>query len=544
MKFLRENSFRRYALGADILAALATLLFVLGAGWLTLQELNRQYLDARVTQAAGIPLFLEEHIVRARQLLLQYKAELLEDPAHMALHLEQFSEIYRVDAQLRIAEIYKAPPTTHVFPGFSLARTELAAYLQTLGDKDTHSQILRGYGDGVPTIYIFIRLNNNGDLLLGALDLVYIQRFLQRYSAYSGNPIYMLRGDGFVMFAAGSPPGVAAFDVQQLSATPTKQHILHLGARSWIPVAAETGTAGIKLVTLLPADPLYEQRDTFLIFLGLFLIWLLVALSLRNMYTNRFIFKPMAAFISKLRALQPGQGVSERECTDCRFTEFAEMHDTFVRMADALQEHAQQLMLVNAQLEVLAVTDGLTKLANRRHFDGILEIELARLQRHGGRLSLLMLDVDYFKLFNDNYGHTAGDECLRRVAEVLSGALNRPSDLAARYGGEEFALILPDTDAQGALEIAERVRVEVEQLAIPHHRSRTADYVTVSIGAVTVRPRVGDSVEALVALADGQLYTAKHDGRNRVQCLDAAGCSAETTARIDARHDRQNATLG
>ncbi len=529
MKLLRATSFRRYALNTDILMALATLLFVLATGWLTLQELNRQHLDARVMQAAGIPLFLEQHITRARQALLQAGSELLGNPAHMDIHLGQFAEIYRVDAQLRIIEIYKAVPNTHIFPGFSLAPTNLAAYLQATGDKSTYSPVMRSYSDDTPTIYIAVPINGSGDTLLGALNLEYINAFMQRYSAYSGNPIYMLNADGFVMFAAGSPPGVVAFDVRQLSTAPTRQHILQLGGQRWIPVASETLAAGIRMVTLLSVAAMDQQRHMFLIFVGIFIIWLLVELLLRSLRNNIFIFKPLTAFLERIRTVEQAHGATEEidkqcsDCSGCGFEELRVINDTFTRMAKAIRANTAQLQAANAQLEALAVTDGLTNLASRRHFDNTLKAELARLQRSGGYLSLLLLDVDYFKPFNDSYGHTAGDECLRQVAALLGNAAQRTSDLAARYGGEEFAIILPDTTAATAKEIAERVRVGVEQLAIPHLKSLAAGWVTVSIGAVTIRPRVEDSLDTVVALADGQLYAAKHEGRNRVKFLNAAG---------------------
>jgi diguanylate cyclase (GGDEF)-like protein len=164
----------------------------------------------------------------------------------------------------------------------------------------------------------------------------------------------------------------------------------------------------------------------------------------------------------------------------------------------------------------LATTDGLTGLANRRHFDEILAKEYARLARYDDELSLILLDIDHFKEFNDTYGHCDGDDCLRAVAGVISAATLRPADLGARYGGEEFACILPETDTEGAHAIAEDIRTGIEALQIPHTHSSIADHVTASFGIATVRCMPGGSAQELIGEADRQLYRAKMGGRNRV----------------------------
>jgi diguanylate cyclase (GGDEF)-like protein len=164
-------------------------------------------------------------------------------------------------------------------------------------------------------------------------------------------------------------------------------------------------------------------------------------------------------------------------------------------------------------LHRLAITDGLTNLANRRHFDEALKQETQRLQRQGGQLSLVLIDVDFFKRFNDCYGHPEGDECLRRIASVISAELRRPADLTARIGGEEFACLLPETTLAGANVVAERIRQTVLSLAIPHQTSSTSPYVTVSVGIATSS---GIDSNHLYQRADIQLYIAKTSGRNCV----------------------------
>ena len=171
---------------------------------------------------------------------------------------------------------------------------------------------------------------------------------------------------------------------------------------------------------------------------------------------------------------------------------------------------------LNRRLEELARMDGLTGLTNRRAFDMALEAEFRRSVRSGAPLSLLLIDVDNFKAFNDAFGHPEGDDCLKGLAKVLRAALNRPGDLAARYGGEEFAAILPDTDASGAMRIAELIRMEVHGLTVPHQGGCNA-VVTVSVGiACFAGGGVEGSVESLLQRADDALYAAKAAGRDSV----------------------------
>ncbi len=166
-------------------------------------------------------------------------------------------------------------------------------------------------------------------------------------------------------------------------------------------------------------------------------------------------------------------------------------------------------------LEKLAGCDGLTEIANRRSLDETLEKEWSRSSRSGLPLSLAMVDVDFFKLFNDNYGHARGDQVLKSVAMVLSWGMRRPADFAARYGGEEFVLLFPDTDTDAAIERVEMIRASIEALDILHEYSAVAPTVTVSIGIATA---IGtrDSQENLLITADTMLYRAKEQGRNRV----------------------------
>jgi len=171
----------------------------------------------------------------------------------------------------------------------------------------------------------------------------------------------------------------------------------------------------------------------------------------------------------------------------------------------------------NQELTRLSSLDGLTGISNRRQFDETLLREWRRLGRQGRPLSMLLCDVDYFKQFNDAYGHQVGDECLKAVARTLKDTLRRPADLVARYGGEEFAVILPDTEITGALQVAEAMRSAVEGLNITHRYSKGASVVTISIGVASTTPsRTGSDSSALLKRADDALYQAKQAGRNRI----------------------------
>tara|TARA_R110001599_G_scaffold28969_5_gene99623 strand:+ start:39385 stop:40917 length:1533 start_codon:yes stop_codon:yes gene_type:complete len=167
------------------------------------------------------------------------------------------------------------------------------------------------------------------------------------------------------------------------------------------------------------------------------------------------------------------------------------------------------------QLEKMSLTDGLTQLANRRHFDQFLEQEWARARRQTRTLSLVMLDIDYFKLYNDHYGHPAGDQCLKKVANILQGVVRRPTDMLARYGGEEFAIILPDTNDGGI--IAEACRAAIEKAAMQHPLSDVSNRITISAGVCSIVPGDNNSLDDLKQQADAALYRAKHAGRNTVE---------------------------
>lgn len=195
---------------------------------------------------------------------------------------------------------------------------------------------------------------------------------------------------------------------------------------------------------------------------------------------------------------------------------FLQKLTTQVTIAIEQSQLCCRLQTANQKLQQLAILDGLTNIANRRYFDLVLNKEWQRLSREKQPLSLILCDVDFFKAYNDCYGHQQGDLCLQEIAKILNKSTRRPADLVARYGGEEFAVILPNTDNNGALFIARKIQAALAEQKIPHSKSSVSKYVTCSMGISTIIPHPQDSVANLIEIADKQLYQAKKTGRNRI----------------------------
>lgn len=201
-------------------------------------------------------------------------------------------------------------------------------------------------------------------------------------------------------------------------------------------------------------------------------------------------------------------------------------HMCLIQVTDASMSVKRErvLKLQSDRLSIDATTDSLTGAYNRRYFDERYKSEFGRAQRQGTPFSLLMLDIDYFKDYNDNYGHPAGDRVLVSVVGAIKRQLNRATDLLMRYGGEEFAVVLPDCDAEGARSVAERLRAAVTDLNIPHKKSLVAEYLTLSIGSTSIPAGVKCDPACLLQTADNALYEAKRSGRNCVRYHPTAGC--------------------
>nr|WP_278003252.1 diguanylate cyclase [Nodosilinea sp. TSF1-S3] len=211
-----------------------------------------------------------------------------------------------------------------------------------------------------------------------------------------------------------------------------------------------------------------------------------------------------------------------RSPRDWRMADVRLLQNLATQVGIAIQQAKmhREITLANQRLRRMAYLDGLTQVANRRRLEQYLDQEWRRMSRENGSVALIMADIDYFKGFNDRYGHQAGDDCLRRVARTLSRAAKRPGDLVARYGGEEFVIVLPNTDIKGAETVAEDIRLLVRAHRIPHQDSAVAKVVTMSLGVASALPASGGSVASLIKQADAALYKAKHEGRDQVRLAD------------------------
>jgi diguanylate cyclase (GGDEF)-like protein len=229
---------------------------------------------------------------------------------------------------------------------------------------------------------------------------------------------------------------------------------------------------------------------------------------------EKLIIQPIHKLVAVARRFGEGD-LSVRAANSRLPAEFAPLARAFDAMASQLSERERELIASNDRLTVMASIDMLSGLANRRGFQSRLDFEWAKARQCGSEVSLLMIDVDHFKLFNDTYGHPEGDACLSRIGETLVGIAAATTGFAARYGGEEFCLLLPDTDTNQALEIGEMARAAVQDLMIPHATSGHLA-VTVSVGVASVKPSEALNPSDLLEAADASLYVAKRNGRNAV----------------------------
>jgi diguanylate cyclase (GGDEF)-like protein len=229
---------------------------------------------------------------------------------------------------------------------------------------------------------------------------------------------------------------------------------------------------------------------------------------------EKLIIQPIEMIASIAKRFGQGDW-SARAARKSLPAEFVPLARAFNAMAAQLGQRERELIASNDRLTVMASIDMLSGLANRRGFQSRLDFEWRKAEQHDSEMSLLMIDVDHFKLFNDTYGHPEGDACLTRLGETLAGIAGDSMGFAARYGGEEFCLLLPSTGAYRAREIGELVRAEVQKLAMPHSTSNH-ETVTVSVGVACTRPDAGNRPADLIEAADAALYAAKHLGRNAV----------------------------
>lgn len=279
-------------------------------------------------------------------------------------------------------------------------------------------------------------------------------------------------------------------------------------------VRSEGGEPALRLVAYENPQSLYRDLDDSQLRISSgFLVTMVIGFMLFLWLLNRLLFRPMDAMITRMESCTDGDidimldetGIEEIRRTAGAFNILAS------RVRDSLRV-----------LQQLSAVDGLTGIANRRHFDMQLEREWQRAQRNGTTLALVLMDIDYFKQYNDSKGHLAGDQCLRQISAVLRNVTRSPTDLVARYGGEEFVALLPETYAAGAAALAQRIMGRVADLHIAHPASGAAGCVTLSIGVAAMRVEAGTDSAVLVAAADAALYRAKSLGRDRVEIAPPA----------------------
>lgn len=328
-----------------------------------------------------------------------------------------------------------------------------------------------------------------GGVMLATIEMAYFQRFYDRFNIGKSGAIVLARNSGTMMFRR--PLREDSIGKSMTSAAIFRDHAAKTSSGTALIKSSQDGVERVNGYTHLPTFPLF----------------VVVALSKDEVLAEW----RADAYMHMVGVLLLVSGL-------------AYMGQRMVRQIDrrALAENEaiqarSQVEELNRTLERLAMQDGLTGLANRRHFDGALARELSRAERKGESLSLIMIDVDNFKLYNDMYGHLSGDECLHKIGQAMVASERRPGDLAARYGGEEFVMILPDCDAAGAAAIAEQIRLDVRRQQIPH-AANPDGVVTISLG-VGCFPRVkrNATISALVGAADQALYRAKAGGRDRVE---------------------------
>lgn len=278
------------------------------------------------------------------------------------------------------------------------------------------------------------------------------------------------------------------------------------------------------VIVIIPESDFMEQINANTRTSLLLCLASLAIATILGIYTSRWIAYPILKLQQASEEITNGEldrsvevkGIYEIERLARSFNQMTvQLKASFGELEDRVAERTTSLQQANLRLLELANSDGLTKIPNRRYFDNCLAKEWQRHLREQQFLGLVMLDIDYFKYYNDYYGHQGGDEVLLRVAQIINQVPRRASDLVARYGGEEFVMILPNTSIEGAFKFAELMRESVLSLEIPHARSQVSKYVTLSLGVAAMMPNPDNKLEDLINQADEALYQAKKLGRNQ-----------------------------
>ena len=412
-----------------------------------------------------------------------------------------------------------------------------------LSDRD-YLKRARETRDFVLSDYIFAKLTNrpvvmaaypasaineeSDAVILAAVNLDWMSKIMSNLGGRPGISAALVDSTGTVLAAPpdqasqiGRPldalPLLSSIAEQAISSDETEGSLSFVaadGSKRAVSFARIAGTDSRLVVSIdearVTAAINREIRTAFLQ-LGFVCLFVLVGALIA---AEKLIIQPIGMMTAMAKRFGQGNWAG-RVARDRLPAEFVPLARAFNAMAAQLVERERELVATNDRLTVIASIDMLSGLANRRGFQSRLDFEWMKAQQYGSALSLLMIDVDHFKLFNDTYGHPEGDVCLTRLGETLAGIAAETMGFAGRYGGEEFCLLLPNTEVARALEIGEKVRTAVQELAMPHSTS-SYQTVTVSVGVASTSPndtqRPGDLIEA----ADAALYAAKHRGRNAV----------------------------
>ncbi len=364
-------------------------------------------------------------------------------------------------------------------------------------------------------------------VIAATVDLSWMSQILSR-AQRPGVTALMIDGDGVVLAAR---PDNTSLIGQRLKETPLLDAVsakeINLdsdagsivfntedGERQAVTFARVEGTRARMIFSTNEAKMLGDIDRSIRAAYTQFALVILVALFGAWIVGERLIIRPVRMMTEMAERFGYGD-LTPQQSSKQLPREFVPLLNAFNRMGEQLAERERDLITTNNRLTVMASIDMVSGLANRRGFQNRFDFEWRKAQQNNAELSLIMIDVDYFKLFNDTYGHPEGDVCLGKIGETLSAIAGQAYSFAARYGGEEFCVLAPGADADAALAIAETIRAQVQRLAVPHGMS-ALQCVTVSAGVATVKPSEATSAQDLVDAADAALYAAKRRGRNNV----------------------------
>ena len=401
---------------------------------------------------------------------------------------------------------------------------------------ETHEFVVSDYivarPSGAPTIVAAYPVSaiegNNEALIIAAVDLKWMSQLINNRSLRDGMSVLLVDGNGIILAAPKDSTnliGRPLKDASLLEAVTLREINLDReygsisfessdGEQKAVSFARVSGTRARMIVSINQSVMLSDiNREIRTAYIQLALVGLFTLLG-AWLAGERLIMRPVRKMTEMANRFGRGE-LSARASSATLPVEFTPLARAFDKMASQLSEREREMAAANDRLTVMASHDLVSGLANRRGFQSRLEFEWMKALQSDSQLSVLMIDVDHFKLYNDTYGHPEGDACLKRIGEVLADISNSCDGFAARYGGEEFCLLLPGGDTAHALWVGEQVRAAVEGLAIPHLTSR-GKAVTISIGVATVTPGDSQPQDDLIEAADAALYAAKRGGRNAV----------------------------